>query len=544
MHLSIKIIALLTLNIVCSSLTALSADTLLKFEMPARNPYLADSNNAMAHGDSAQQDAVLQPGPMGPSRILSTSELQYNFSGPGLMGILTSGEYVDGQRVFWGNGLDRLVKLDYQSYQTITEFYLPNVEPYTESQAEKSIVGFDKSNSGLLAVIRGFMEIWKLKNLSGLYTVLDKDHNYYVGNKSGLIQVYGDQNPMNSRSPIIKLRQWQLPDEVTGPIVGINLTYDGRLIVATEHGYLVAVKRDFSEYQRVRIRHSEGAENKATQRAGYGWVRNGFAIDQEGGIYIASQEHIHKVVWTGEKLSTDISDGAWTEPYLNQWKHGTGATPSLMGFGEEDQFVVITDGQPQMNLVLFWRNAIPDNWQQLSNTSSRRVAGQLPVNMGKTQAFEIQTEQSVVVAGYGALVVNNNANNKPWYLPKQAVSVLQSYLGSHPDHQPYGAQKFKWDPVSRQLREDWVNPSISSPSAVPIVGIGSNMAYLIGARNNQWTLEGLDWDTGVSKFHYVIGGQRYNPLYSATLIDNDGNIHYGTPWGRVRLIPAQEISDD
>ena len=122
---------------------------------------------------------------------------------------------------------------------------------------------------------------------------------------------------------------------------------------------------------------------------------------------------------------------------------------------------------------------------------------------------KIQSEQSVVVAGHGALVVNNHPRNVPWYFPKQAASLLISYLGSNPTHQPYGVQKFEWDPVARTLNEDWVNKEVSSPSTVPIVGVGSNTAYLIGARNNQWTLEAMDWDTGKSTFHYVIGGQRY-----------------------------------
>ena len=80
-----------------------------------------------------------------------------------------------------------------------------------------------------------------------------------------------------------------------------------------------------------------------------------------------------------------------------------------------------------------------------------------------------------------------------------------------------------------------MNSKVSSPSSVPLVGIGSDTAYLIGARDNRWTLEALDWHTGESRFHYVIGGQRYNVLFSATLLDENGRIHYGTPWGRVRL---------
>jgi hypothetical protein len=47
----------------------------------------------------------------------------------------------------------------------------------------------------------------------------------------------------------------------------------------------------------------------------------------------------------------------------------------------------------------------------------------------------------------------------------------------------------------------------------------------------------MDWDTGQSKFHYVIGGQRYNVMFAGTLIDMEGRIHYGTPWGRTRLTP-------
>ena len=516
---------------------ALSGGHAAAFEMPPRNPWLANSNYAMGHGDSAQQDAVPQGGPPGPSRSLAAGELQYTFTGPGFFGINTSGIYADGRRVFWGSGLDRLVKLEYDSYELITETFFPDVERYTREQSERAIAKFDNSNSGLIALYNAYREAQKLRNLSNLYTLLDRDNIYYVGNKSGLITAYGDQDPGDSRSAIVELRHFQLPPEATGPIMGLNITFDGWLVVATEHGYLAAIKRDFSDYRLTRIRHSEGAESKATGRTGYGWIRNGYAIDKNGGIYIASQQHMHKIVWTGDQLSTDEKDGAWSVPYLNDWGHGTGATPSLMGFGREDQFVVITDGQPQMNVVLFWRNGIPADWRQLPGTPSRRIAGQLPVTMGDPALSRIQSEQSVVVAGYGALVVNNHPRNIPWYLPKQAATLLISHLGSNPQYQPYGVQKFAWNPETRSLEESWVNTRVSSPSSVPIVGVGSNAVYLIGARDNRWTLEAMDWTSGASLFHYMIGGQRYNVLFSGTLLDEDGRVHYGTPWGRVRLAP-------
>ena len=38
---------------------------------------------------------------------------------------------------------------------------------------------------------------------------------------------------------------------------------------------------------------------------------------------------------------------------------GTGSTPTLMGFGpDEDKLVVITDGARKMRLVAFWRDQV------------------------------------------------------------------------------------------------------------------------------------------------------------------------------------------
>ena len=67
----------------------LTAAHLMAFEMPPKNPFLADSNNAMGHGDSAQQDANPQAGPSGPTRTLKDTEIEYVHTGPGYFGINT-----------------------------------------------------------------------------------------------------------------------------------------------------------------------------------------------------------------------------------------------------------------------------------------------------------------------------------------------------------------------------------------------------------------------------------------------------------------------
>ena len=113
--------------------------------------------------------------------------------------------------------------------------------------------------------------------------------------------------------------------------------------------------------------------------------------------------------------------------------------------------------------------------------------------------------------------------------------VLLGLMGSNPDHQPFGAQKFEWNSVDRSFESVWVNREISSPNGVPAVNIENELAYFVGAREDRWTLEALDWKTGQSSFHWVMGDQRYNGLGSAVVLDDEGRVHFGGTWGRVRL---------
>ncbi|MCP5057470.1 MAG: hypothetical protein GY937_12200 [bacterium] len=523
--------------LVLSAASLLFATPFQAANRPPKNPFLADSVYPLGHGDSGQQDALPVRGPEDPGPALAEHEIRYAPTGPAQFGAYTSSPYADGRRVIWSNGLDRIVKVDFDTFEVLATRWVPGARRWTEAEADASIARFDESNEGIASIWRAFQEISKLRDLSSVYTLLDIDNTYYIADKNGLVTAYADADPTDPSSAIIEKRSFRLPEAATGLTVGMNMTFDGWLILPTEHGHVVALSRDFEQHHVVRLRHADGAEEKATRPTGYGWVRNGVAIDEAGGLYIASQEHLHKVVWTGDRLSTDPADGAWTARYLNGWGHGTGATPSLMGFGDEDRFVVITDGEPLMNVVLFWRDAIPANWENQTGAPDRRIAGMLPADMDDPKLGEIQSEQSVVVAGYGALVVNNVPRNVPWYLPSQARTLLISFLGSEPGHQPYGVQKFEWDPASRSLRDAWVNHEVSSPSCVPVVSYPSDRVYLIGARDDRWTLEALEWQDGRSAFHTVIGGQRYNPLFSGTEIDDAGRIHYGTPWGRVRIEP-------
>jgi hypothetical protein len=187
-----------------------------------------------------------------------------------------------------------------------------------------------------------------------------------------------------------------------------------------------------------------------------------------------------------------------------------------------------------MDVVYYWRDEIPDDWEELPGTGDRRVAGVLPADMGDPDREAIQTEQSVVVGGYGALVVDNEPASVPASIPPAAVRVLAGYAGADPAFTPHGIQKFEWDPDERRLEEAWVTTEVSSANAVPLLSTASGTVYTVGGRDGRWALEGVDWESGESTFHQVTGSNRYNTLFSGMNLDEEGRVVHTTMFGIVR----------
>ena len=512
----------------------------MDMNFPEVNPMAAKGVNPMPHGDSAQQDSTPIPGPIDNTRRLEEGEIVNTFMGPGHFGLYTSSPYANGKRVLWTKGVNGVFKLDEETYDIIDHLKSGVADKWNREWADKILAKLDKNN-GASAIGTAVRSMMPLKSLSGVYAVVGANNWFCVANKDGSVVAYGDEVDGDARSRIIEKARFRLPAEIAGASVGMNMTYDGWIVFPMETGTLIAVSPDLTGYRSVRLKHAD-TEDTETRGVGYGWVRNSIAIDKDGGIYVASRNHMHKVVWTGDALSIDPADGAWTAQYRNSTGEGTGATPSLMGFGDEDRFLVFTDGDIRMNLVLMWRDDIPEGWQQPKGAPSRRIAGQAPVDMGDLDMQEIQSEQTVVVAGYGALVVNNTPRNTPFFLPKEGVGrgATIGPLGNNPEFQPYGVQKFGWNPDKQRLERAWVNETISSPNGVPWVSTGSGQVYFIGARNHEWTLEAVDWLTGEPTFHYIMGGQKYNNMFSGPTIDEKGRVFVASYFGRMRIQPDSE----
>lgn len=507
---------------------------------PPINPFLAASAVPIAHGNGAQTDSVAIAGPTGPTETLGAADLTYRHLGPAHFGIAISPPYANGKRVIWSNGGDRISKLDYDTLDVLAELPLAGSQLQTSIEADSAIAELDRLSGVDLANVGLQYAAKYLAGVAGVYYLLDKDNTLFVGGTDSVV-AYTSEDPADPSSPIKVRDEWKIPADIGGSFAGANLTFDGRIVLVTNEGWVVVVARDFSSYRAIQLHGAEAAAQHNRQmlaeghRAGAAdWVRNSMAVDEDGGIYVASIDQMQKVIWDGAALSKEPAAGAWSEPYLNGTKIGTGATPSLMGFGDEDQLVVITDGEAVMNVVAYWRNEVPDSWQAPAGAPSDRIAGQRPADMGDPSIEAIQTEQSVVVGGSGALVVNNDPASIPAGFGAIGNRVLSGYAGADPAFTPHGLQKFEWNPESQSFDEAWVNQEVSSANAVPIVSMASNMLYTVGARDGQWTLEGIDWISGRSAFHFVTGSSRYNTLFSGLNLDQDGRVVHTTMFGIVR----------
>jgi hypothetical protein len=504
-----------------------------------RNPYLADSGYPIAHGRCDQQDNTPGTGPTGPTEVLGQGAIQYAWLGPGHFGGLISSPYPDGRRVIWSNGRQTIAKLDYDTLEVLTTLATGDQEITPQPELEEHLVGLDELRGQEAIDHAVTIAARYLVGLDGVYALVDRDNTLFLGRTTAVV-AYVETDQRDPSSSIVEDARWDKPEHIEGSFVGVNMTFDGRLVLSTDHGWLVCLARDFSEYQAIQL--PGAAEHAAPHwermlaagRAGYGWVRTSLCVDEDDGIYVSSVDHIHKVVWTGDRLSLDESDGAWSAEYRNGRGWGSGATPSLMGFGsDEDRFVVIGDGDAVVNITLFWRDEIPDDWEQLPNAPSRRIAGIGPAHMGDPNRDAIQTEQSITVSGYGAMTVNNEPASAPGGI---RGTLFSFFLGHDPAYTPFGLHKYEWDPASRTLDEAWVCTTVSSPNSVPFVSQASDLVYTCGTRDRQWTIEAIDWTTGEPSFHYVLGGSQFNTLGGGVTIDDDGRLLFGTIFGKTRIL--------
>lgn len=501
--------------------------------VPTPNPYLASEHYSLTHFNSAQTDAfpyVVKGGTfqMNPDDCAST------WSGPVNLMTLSSTD----PDYMWGMCSDRVsyIHIADGAFERVAEIGLPNgIQMNTEENLRKLVDTQYTSTDQLYADAVEILGKYPQMSMSnGNYVICDNE-NYAYTNARTVICRYKLKEAGNPKAGIVLDKQVDMAPYMDNPqtLVGMVMTYDGYLVVASGNGIAI-IDRTMSMPPVVKLIPDDQV------------ITNSAAVDEHNGIYIASNSRtpggkgiMHKFVWKNGKLSEDEADGAWTASYDGgpeapaiKMGYGTGSTPTLMGFGDdEDKLVVITDGAKRMKLVAFWRDDIPEDAVPV-DAENPRIADQKEISCGLSASTEwIQSEQSVAVSGYGAFVVNNVIPNT---VPDKIVAVLSIGPLVTP---PFGVERLQWDTEKNQWYSVWTRSDVSSISMIPAISTASNMVFVNGyTEADGWEVTGLDWGTGATS-HRVIFGQtsRGNGAYAIIQYMENGDLLFNSVGGPFRV---------
>jgi hypothetical protein len=499
---------------------------------PAKNPYLAAETYAVTHFDPSQSDAMPYPAPRGAFKV----DLR---QAPGIdhgpINILTAAS--TSPSFMWAVSSQGVAYVDVSGngFREVARLPAPGVKVFPPGKLH-TVLGqsFSDVAQVKLAVTKELGLDWT-RIANGVYSVVDRDNRVYYSTADGKVVVFALEDAKNPSAGIevVKTRDFK---DLLGPkhmLAGLNMTYDGKLVVQGDN--LIAVVERTLDGEPSVIRYGKGER-----------TTNAAAIDEKNGIYVASDKVMRKLVWTGTKLSESEADGAWSAPYDTGRQPptvkigaGTGSTPTLMGFEDDpDKLVVITDGADRMKLVAFWRDAIPKDAKAVPGAKSSRVAGQIQVTCGLSPAPEfVQTEQSVVVSGYGAFVVNNIAERGE---PDKLVDVVA--LG--PINPPgKGAERFEWEPNGDAFRSVWTRSDAVSTSMVPSVSVPAGIVFVNGyTAKDGWEVTGMDWQSGGTVHRTIFGQDNLgNGAYAIIQLFPNGDLLFNGIAGPSRVRMEQSL---
>ncbi len=508
--------------------------------LPQKNSWLTDSVYPTSHHNPAQTDVSPVAGPT-ESQTLTTADVKtvrsVFVSNPTLKRIgddriiFISGVNGISKVLATGDKFEQLSYLPYPGFENVSE--QASAEALDALVAKMDVARRAHDDAAILALSAVIDEIgFNFRTVAnGVYNLIDNDGNHYSVYGGVNVMKSTDDGKVNAPLRIVKTTNITnaLPVDLAKKInrvVGLGMTYDGNIAVAAP-GLVALLDRDLNMKGYVTFPGE--------------LVDNSISID-ETGIYVVTSAKMYKVVWTGEKLSFDEADGGWVSPYdamdgekavaLGALSRGSGTTPTLMGFGnDQDKLVLIADADEKgTKLVAFWRNEIPKDFKQKAGTLSRRIADQIRVDVSY-----LTIEPSPVVMGYGTVVINATF---PEPSPARGDIFGNAMTAGVTRLAPRGIQKFVWDPKKNRFEKSWTNMTVdNTDTMVPHVSAKSNMLYVANKVGLRYEYLGLDWETGAFKARWTFptDSALYNTWGGIGYFLDDGDLITGGFFGAKRV---------
>lgn len=559
-----RLARLMSVGIVCGlATTAVFADTAVILSPP--NPYLAQSYNNQTHWNDAASDSTNIAVPRGSFEVTPDS---YRIVPNEGVGLTHFSDRVGGSELhwFWAGYSLRKLKVEGFNFTEIDRLdirvELPGYRPVSAEQRLQQADAVQKflaagDEQGLLDYMKAqpnrMLTATTDQVLGGaVYALLTRDDAFVGANGRRVFRIE-QQDPKDPLSRMKLVREVTLPAAIfdngkaqrgrrlrADALFGMGMTFNGYLVLNTVGGKVLTLRRDTLEL--VDTYSVAGADEV---------FLNSFATGQEAGggaVYVASNQNMYRlIVDANGKIHDDESRGAWKAAYergptFNSVKiaGGTGATPTLMGFGPgDDKLVVFTDGAKKMRLVAMWRDEIPAGWKGKPGVS-RRVVDQREVDLGR-EIETVQSEQSVAVYDGYAFVVNNIPSHESPFLEHENYYVNMLNGATRPPAR--GVAMLQWDKGKHAWKTLWTRDDVGSVSVVPMISGGGRMAiidgYFADRRNDRHQI-GLDLDTGRTALTIRTGGNPvFNGMYAPIKCDSEGRLLYGMAFGLVLMDTAR-----
>jgi hypothetical protein len=300
------------------------------------------------------------------------------------------------------------------------------------------------------------------------------------------------------------------------------MTYDGHIVVAMP-GIIAVLDRDLNNMQYILL------EGEA--------IDNGVTVGEGGGIYVVTSKYMRRLVWDGSKLSDREEDGAWKSEYdyvpnPRAFSRGAGNTPTLMGFGPDEQhLVIIADAGEPVKFVALWRDEIPEDFKQVPGAKSRRIAGQLELSFNPPATIE----WSPHVYGYGAMMfasawpdpVNDADGKLDLYSTVMSAGVSRAA--------PRGSEKITWDPETYTLASNW-STDYGMQWALHPISTATNTVHLAELKDGVYSLIAIEWTTGKEVGRTTLGTSPiFNTMGGFFIPLENGDIYVTGVFGPVRI---------
>lgn len=529
---------------------------------PPSNPFLAREFNNQSHWNDAATDSTAIAVPRGHYRVTPDS---YEWVPGEALGIPHYSALVAGREVHWffaGTTLRKFVReqgmlreVDRRSVAHQLPDYVPPTDDLRRQQAEdlraliaardeQAVVDYlDRQPNRLSSAVEDQVAH------GVLYSLITADHAFIGANARGLLRI--DQgDPTDPVSPLREPLQVTLPDSLfddakvrertifqTDSVFGLGMTFNGFLVINTVGGKIATLDRRS-------LRLIDVYRTPETEEV----FSNSFATSREakgGAVYVASNRKMYRLVVDARgRIRSDAGAGAWSARYdagerlpVGKIADGTGATPTLMGFGRgEDELVVLTDGRRKMRLVAFWRNAIPKQRRSQPGVDPR-IADQLEVDMGPELAT-VQSEQSVVTYGSYAFVLNAIPDKIAPPL-KARGSYARGLLTGLTRPLPRGVAMLRWNADQDRWQALWQRSDVGTVATVPMISGGSRMVIVNGgfvARPGELYHLGFDLDRGELVMSIASGADPlFNGAFTGIKCDRGGALMYTTVLGLLRF---------